>query len=406
MLITFNPKTLNATILSIPRDTYVYIPRMGVENKITHAAWGGTSSMINTIQKFTGLTIDYYVKINFKGVVKLVDALGGITVTVPESLDGVCEQNSDRNSSSGYKQCFTKGVQTLTGEEALAMARHRKTLATGDFERGLNQQIVVQGILNQLKTIRSANQALEILDAIIKNIDTNFTTKQLLSFYEIAKTLFKTSTYGNLINMQQLYLSGSSQMIRYGTTNKYLVLYNYIPNKCSLNEIVNIMKTNLTENTKLTAKKIDFDIEETFVMTIKGKNPSCGTTLYKLVPNVVGLSVSKAQARLQAVGITPTIEEKEVTEGTDGVVLSQSIANSYRADLVDKFTIVVAKLTKDNESNTTGGDTTGGSTTGGDTTGGDTTGGDTTGGDTTGGDTTGGDTTGGNTEENNNTTNE
>ena len=63
MLVTFNPKTLNATILSIPRDSYVYLPNMGVENKITHAAWGGTNNMIKTIELFTEIDINYYVKI-------------------------------------------------------------------------------------------------------------------------------------------------------------------------------------------------------------------------------------------------------------------------------------------------------------------------------------------------------
>ena len=95
MLITFNPNTLNATILSIPRDSYVPIACFPGQrkNKITHAAWYGEECMIDTIENFTGIKIDYYLKINFKGVVKLVDALGGIDVDVPYQL---CEQNSSR----------------------------------------------------------------------------------------------------------------------------------------------------------------------------------------------------------------------------------------------------------------------------------------------------------------------
>lgn len=66
MLVTFNPKTLNATILSIPRDSYVPIACFTnqKENKITHAAWNGESCMIKTIENFTGINIDYYVKVN------------------------------------------------------------------------------------------------------------------------------------------------------------------------------------------------------------------------------------------------------------------------------------------------------------------------------------------------------
>ena len=82
MLITFNPKTLNSTILSIPRDTYTSISCFAGnrKNKITHAAWYGESCMQKTIENLMDIKIDYYVKIDFKGVVNLVDAIGGITI--------------------------------------------------------------------------------------------------------------------------------------------------------------------------------------------------------------------------------------------------------------------------------------------------------------------------------------
>ena len=71
ILVTFNPKTLNATMLSIPRDSYVPIACWGghPENKITHAAAYGNDCMINTIQNYFDVHIDYYAKINFKGLV-------------------------------------------------------------------------------------------------------------------------------------------------------------------------------------------------------------------------------------------------------------------------------------------------------------------------------------------------
>ena len=124
MVLTFNPKTLNTTIVSIPRDSYVPIVCFSGQrkNKITHAAWYGEDCMIKTIENFLGIEIDYYVKINFKGVVKLVDALGGIDVNVPYSF---CEQNSNREW--GNKTVYVKeGKQTLNGEQALALSRNRQ----------------------------------------------------------------------------------------------------------------------------------------------------------------------------------------------------------------------------------------------------------------------------------------
>ena len=355
MLVTFNPKTLNATIFSIPRDTYVPIACFAgqKENKITHAAWNGESCMIKTIQNFTGINIDYYVKINFKGVVKLVDAMGGIEVDVPDVLDGVCEQNSNRSFASNDIICFKKGKQTLNGEQALAMARHRKTLTTGDFQRGVHQQIIVQAMLNKLKSVRSANQALSILDAVSNSMDTNFTTKQLLSFYDIAKNIIMTSNSDSLINLQQLYLTGSGQMIY--DEGIGLVLYDFIYNQSSLDQIVKAMKDNLSENHVNKNKTMDFNIEDNYEMEVIGKNPTSGTKLYTLLPSFVGQSKSYAMSWLNAHNIKVTIEEKEVTSGySDGQIISQSLPESKRIDLIgsDGIKLVVAKLKEEIIDNT------------------------------------------------------
>ena len=95
ILLTFNPKTLNATMFSIPRDSYVPIACWSgkPENKITHAAAYGNDCMISTIQDYFDVNIDYYAKINFKGLVKLVDAVGGVEVDVPKVL---CTDDSSR----------------------------------------------------------------------------------------------------------------------------------------------------------------------------------------------------------------------------------------------------------------------------------------------------------------------
>ena len=343
MLVTFNPKTLNATILSIPRDSYVPIACFTnqKENKITHAAWNGESCMIKTIENFTGINIDYYVKVNFKGVVKMVDTLGGIEVDVPMDF---CEQDSDRRFGS-HLICLEEGLQTLNGEEALALARHRKTLATGDLQRGLNQQLVVQGMLNKLKSISSANQALEILDTVSNSIDTNFTTNQLLSFYDIAKNILLTSNSENIINIQQLYLSGVSQNIY--DESMGLVLSDYIINQSSLDQVVKVMKQNLgLEDVSLTYQ-MDFDIEDEYEMETIGKNPTSSTETYALLPNFVGEDISHARAWLGARGISVKIEEKVVTSATDGQILSQNLPENKRLDLIGSagvtFTVAVVE---------------------------------------------------------------
>lgn len=346
MLLTFNPKTLNATILSIPRDTYVPIACFAnqKENKITHAAWNGASCMIKTIENFTGVDIDYYVKVNFQGVVKLVNAMDGIEVDVP--LD-FCESNSKRATSNDKLICLKEGKQTLNGEQALALARHRKTLLTGDLQRGVNQQLVIQGMLNKVKSIKSAGQMLKILDMVSQNIDTNFTTNQILSFYDIAKNLVLTSSESsNLINIRQLYLSGSSQMIY--DERSGLVLYNYIPNKSSLNQIVKAMKDNLSAKPNLDVKRMNFNIEEEYELETIGTDNLSSTSTYTLLPNFVGKSESYAVNWLRSNGVSYEIKENIITSGSDGIVTDQSYPQNKRIDLMSgKIVITVNRLKVD-----------------------------------------------------------
>ena len=351
MLVTFNPKTLNATILSIPRDTYVPITCFAgqKENKITHAAWHGESCMIKTIENFTGIPIDYYVKINFQGVIGLVNALDGIEVDVPMDF---CESNSKRSTRSDKIICLKTGKQKLNGEQALALARHRKTLTTGDLQRGMNQQLVVQGMLDKLKTIRSASQLLTILDTISKSMDTNFSTKQILSFYDIAKKLIKTSNSKNLINMTQLYLQGSSAMIY--DEGMGMTLYNYVPSTESLNAIVKVMKQNLGLEKVEPIKRMDFNIEKEFKMETVGAGIYSGSANYSLLPSFIGSSESYAKNWLSSHGISVSVTYKETSNAPAGQVIDQSIPANKRLDLVSGgMTLTVAKAPSKSEKSPT-----------------------------------------------------
>ncbi len=269
ILITFNPKTLNATMLSIPRDTYLPIACWPgkEENKITHAAAYGNDCMINTIEDFFDINIDYYAKINFKGLVNLVNALGGIDVNVPQDL---CTDNSDR----GAQVCIKEGYQHLDGEGALVLSRNRKQLVNGDFGRGLNQQLVIQAMLEKIKSLRSVNQFTNILNTIANSIDTNLTTKQILSFYSVAKDIMKSglsSDKASIINIQQLYLQGYGAMIY--DSRMRMNLYDYVPNTYSKNDVINAMKTNLGLNTHKVIKKFSFSINKPYEKTIIGYGP-------------------------------------------------------------------------------------------------------------------------------------
>ena len=315
ILITFNPKTLNATMLSIPRDSYVPIAcwRGKSENKITHAAAYGNDCMINTIEDFFDINIDYYTKINFKGLVKLVDALGGIDVDVPQDL---CTDDSSRATTV----CIKEGRQHLNGEEALVLSRNRKQLVNGDFGRGQNQQLVIKAMLQKIKSLRSVNQFTSILSTVSNSLDTNLTTKQILSFYSIAKDIIKSGLSNKnteIVNIQQLYLQGQGVMIY--DDGMRMELYNYIPNTYSKNDVIKAMKTNLGLISSKETKSFSFSINEPYEKEIIGYGPYKSTfnpSLYKKAPVETNTKVEQ-KAEEKTTKKETTTKEEDDDDSTD-----------------------------------------------------------------------------------------
>ncbi len=279
MLITFNPNTMNATILSIPRDTYVPIAcyKNKAKNKINAAAYGGAECMIETIEDLTEIEIDYWVKINFKGVVKLVDALGGIEVDVPYSF---CEQDSNRKFGNNTIY-IDKGKQVLNGEQTLAFARNRhpwpqycgkkySNYTSNDFIRGQNQQQIVNAMLNELKSINSLSEIYDILDVVGNSIDTNIDKETMITGFDTFKNmLLKSKNINNedFVGTQRLYLSGYDKMMN--------GIYYYMYYKQSLEEIVEAMEINLE------IKKPEMDKEFSFSINNPFENKQIGKGTYK-----------------------------------------------------------------------------------------------------------------------------
>ena len=338
MLISFDPETLHATMFSIPRDTYVKMACGGNYTKINAAAWGGTKCMVKTVENFTGLTIDYYAKINFRGVIDLVDVLGGITVDVPMDF---CESNEDRMEGPGYEICLNKGVQVLNGKQALALARHRKTLPLGDFQRGQNQQLVVEGMINQAKTIRNVNDLYKILDTISENIDLSMTTEEILSFYNIAKSLMTKGSDLNL-NITKTFLTGYDLTV-YESWGYTYTFQNY---KQSLDSIIKAMKINLGQIEQEEIKKMNFSINTPYEKEIIGYK-YYSETRKTLMPDLVGSTLSYAQSWASSVGRNIQVNEIESTDSSyvNGQIINQSVHDGVIIDKIPStITVDVIKL--------------------------------------------------------------
>ncbi len=362
ILVTFNPETLTATMLSIPRDSYVPIACFTnkAENKITHAASRGTKCAINTIQNYFGITIDYYVKINFAGLVDLVDAVGGVEVDVPYSF---CEQNSKRKwgNSTVYVDA---GLQKLNGEQALALSRNRHKPKDGskvgvkmaqycptrnsgtrnDFVRGQNQQAVIRAIVDKAKKIDSLDKVYDILDALAKNMDTNMSRETILSFYNIAKDIMLSSRDkdGELVTIQKLYLAGSDQRIYDERTG--LVLYNYIPNQESKSLITTAMKQNLGLQKITPDTSFSYSVKEPYTQNTIGRYPKTATKTYSLMPNFTSYSISSARSWGVQNGFTVKFVDSkgvELTGSFTGSIIKQSYPERKRLDLCSPKTITL-----------------------------------------------------------------
>jgi len=346
ILLTFNPNTLNTTILSIPRDTYMPITCMNNKsNKITNAGWYGESCIINSLESYFDLNIDYYFKVNFKAVVSLVDALDGVEVEVPYSF---CEQNSERKW--GKKTVFVDaGTQTLNGEQALAFARHRKITnyminycgpeytSNGeywnDYTRGQNQQLIIKAILKKLsKKATNFSVIKNLLDTISKNAKTNMSTNTILSLYNLGKDiLVKSNNSEQILNMQRLYLNTYDARVFWSGCGNNNGVWVSVVYDDSYQAVVDAMKVNLEQKEPTLTKTFSFSIENEYKENIIGKGLTSSKSLM-LMPSLIGQSETYARAFALENDINLVVNYIEGKLGqTVGSIVSQSIP--YLTDL-------------------------------------------------------------------------
>lgn len=357
MLITFNPHTLNATVFSIPRDTYVPIACLkGDSSKINSSAAYGTKCVINTIENLVDIKIDYYVKINFKGVVDLVDTLGGIDVTVPNGIK-FCEQDSNRNHAANALQCIESGFQHMNGEQALAFARHRKTLPAGDFQRVQHQQLVVEGIANSAKNLKSINDFYSVLDAVSRNMDTNMTTKEMMNLYNVGKSVIFGANEGSMINIQKTYLTGYDLTMYVNNLRSNVYTFQYYPQ--SLEEIKDALKITLDKKKPTLNKTFNFSVNDTYTPVVVGKKYYT-VQRNETIPNFKGQSIAYARSWCEARNITVYVNS--ITEGATGyndalendTIVNQNVARGKLVKDVHSITLdVIKKKTTSNETTTT-----------------------------------------------------
>ncbi len=206
ILLTLDPLTHSAGILSIPRDLWVNIPGFK-HGKINTAYYigdayklpgGGPGLAVKTVEQFLGIPINYYAQIDFSAFVKFIDEIGGVKINVPEAIT-----IDLLGSGSATKKNLQPGIQVLPGEWALAYARARNSRG-GDFDRSKRQQQVILAIRDQVLRLNILptliNKADILYQQLASGIHTNLSLEQALKLALVASQVPEESITRGVID--------------------------------------------------------------------------------------------------------------------------------------------------------------------------------------------------------------
>ena len=215
MLVSFDKESDDVAMVNLPRDLYVGGTCTGT-GKVNEVYWcantddkneaGGAKALQDTVAKILGVETQYYVHINWGALVQIVDALGGVTVTLDENIN-----------DSWTKTYIKAGEPTkLNGEQALGLARARHGTEQGDFSRGASQQKLLIALQQRILEEKvDVGQALALVNAVGDNLRTNFTLEEIKSMVHLAADV-------NISGMRQVALTNPE-------TNTYYVTNTTMP---------------------------------------------------------------------------------------------------------------------------------------------------------------------------------
>ena len=172
MLIKANFDTGEVSLLSLPRDTRVLVK--GKEDKLNHAhAYGGSDLTMRTVRDFTGLDLDYYVKVDYRAVKGIVEAIGGVDIDVQSNM-----KYSDPYADPPLNINIGKGFQTLDGEKAHDYLRYRS--ADGDLGRITRQQDFVKELMKQTLRPKNITKLPKLIETYYDYVETNIPLSVML----------------------------------------------------------------------------------------------------------------------------------------------------------------------------------------------------------------------------------
>jgi polyisoprenyl-teichoic acid--peptidoglycan teichoic acid transferase len=209
-ILGINPEAHRATLFGIPRDSYVPLSTGGTDKINAAMAAGGPEAEVQTVENVTGIQFDYWVLTGFDEVTNAVNSIGGLLVNVPYTV-------------VGYEQTFESGIHRMTGQQVLGYSRTRHSLPEGDFDRSLNQGVVMKSALSQFRAeyAKDASRLYEWLGAGLRNVQTTVPVDELIKLAGLSADI-SSARVTNLVALGTSGMSGSQSIVNLSSDNQAL----------------------------------------------------------------------------------------------------------------------------------------------------------------------------------------
>lgn len=267
MLLSLDPKTDTAFILSIPRDTRVVLPGRSNATKINHAhRFGGPDLSIQAVKELLDIPIHHYVVVDYKALFEIVNDVGGIDINIEHKGGMHYDDNAIKPALHIH---FDQGMNHLDGQKAMEFLRYRKGYASGDLGRIEAQQKFISALLDKLLSPSSIAKLPKITEHAFQYIDTDMSKAEILQLAVSAMKLDSKNIIKDVLPGNGMYISGISYFIVdqpiYKDQIAYMLAGNYgdwVNNKFHERSTLDIADIRKSENQKKGKKSKPVEVKE------------------------------------------------------------------------------------------------------------------------------------------------
>lgn len=204
ILASVDPKSKQMSLLSIPRDTRVNIPKHGWDKINSASVYGGIDTTMKVVSDLLGIPVKYYVRADFSGFKNIVDELGGVTLDVEQNM-----YHYDPDDGGAYTINLKKGVQRLDGDKALQYVRYRD-YAMGDIDRTAHQQKFLVALAKEMLQPSTILKLPSLVPEVNKYVKTNLSLSDMMTLAQAGKKMEDGSIVAQTLPGRPIDINGGS----------------------------------------------------------------------------------------------------------------------------------------------------------------------------------------------------